>query len=106
MAPDRQVQDLHRSQLYQALKQVLSLLQTTNEVKIEALQLGLSVAVYEVGHSLATQASQTLSYCQSMLIMLEHNALDSGNKKMLQTLEWLKASLLLLDRYVKILSSK
>ena len=67
---------------------------------MEPLQLGLSLAVYEVGHGMIAQAFQTLSGCKAMLILLEREFRDSGDKQVQETMDWLKASLLMLDRYV------
>lgn len=87
-------------QLYQTLKQALVLLQTRNEVEVEALQLGLLIAVFEVGHRLEKQAFQTLGSCKAMLVMLELDAQRDDKTKVLEVLDWLKASLVMLDRFV------
>lgn len=89
-----------RSELYGALKQVVATLQSRGEAAMEMLQLGLSLAVYEVGHGMTTQAFQTLSGCKAMLILLEREVPNSGDEQAQETIDWLKASLLMLDRYV------
>lgn len=87
-------------QLYRSLKQSLALLQTSSEVTAEALQLGLLIAVYEVSHGMKRQAFQSLGSCKAMLILLEYDALYRISTRLSEMLEWLKASLLMLDRYV------
>ena len=94
------VGDPRRSELYVALKQIVAALQSRNRAEMEPLQLGLSLAVYEVGHGMIAQAFQTLSGCKAMLILLEREFRDSGDKQVQETMDWLKASLLMLDRYV------
>lgn len=69
---------------------------------MEALEVGLSIAVYEIGHGMATQAFQTLHSCRAMVILLEHVHMGSENNQALETMDWLKASLLTLDRYVQM----
>lgn len=90
-----------RCKLYQSLKQVIAVLQSRSEAEMQSLQLGLSIAVYEVGHGMATQAFQTLSSCKAMLLPLEHDV-NRCNKQALETMEWLKASLLMLHRHVPL----
>jgi hypothetical protein len=90
----------HRSELYAALKQAVATLQSRSDAAMESLQLGLSLAVYEVGHGMTTQAFQTLSSCKAMLILLERNLLHSDDGQAQETIDWPKASLLMLDRYV------
>lgn len=87
-----------RDKLYGALKQVVAALQSRGKATMEMLQLGLSVAVYEVGHGMTTQAFQTLGGCKAMLILLEHEVPNSGDTQVQETIDWLKASLLMLDR--------
>lgn len=89
-----------RSELYAALKQIVATMQSTSKVGIEMLQLELSLAVYEVGHGMVMQAFQTLSGCKAMLILLERDVLNSDDEQAQETIDWLKASLLMLDRYV------
>jgi hypothetical protein len=88
----------HRSELYAALKQAVATLQSRSDAAMETLQLGLSL--YEVGHGMTTQAFQTLSSCKAMLILLERNLLHSDDGQAQETIDWPKASLLMLDRYV------
>lgn len=92
-----------RCELYQSLKQVIAVLQSRSEAEMQSLQLGLSIAVYEVGHGMATQALQTLISCKAMLTLLEHGV-NRCNKQTLETIEWLKASLLMLERYAPLRS--
>lgn len=92
--------DSHRSDLYAALKQAVATLQSRSEATMETLQLKLSLAVYEVGHGMTTQAFQTLSGCRAMLILLERDVLRNDDEQVHETMDWLKASLLMLDRYV------
>ncbi|KAH6644782.1 hypothetical protein C7974DRAFT_300742 [Boeremia exigua] len=91
-------------QLYRVLKQVLALLQTKHDADIEALQLGLSIAVYEVGHGMGTQAFQTILSCKAILTILEHGATAIDDISTLETTEWLKASLIMLDRILFVTS--
>ncbi|KAF2624995.1 hypothetical protein BU25DRAFT_398166 [Macroventuria anomochaeta] len=89
-------------QLYQALKQVMALLQTRSEVKVQALQFSLLTAVYEVGHGMGRQAFQTLGNCKSMMALLQLDAHRNNDIKVLGFVEWLQASLVMLDRILFI----
>lgn len=89
-----QHQELHR-----AMKQALGVLQSKSILDLEVLQVGLLITVYEVGHGLQTQASQTLASSIALYRMLELEAKGTSNQ-LSQSLNWLKASLLMLDRYV------
>ncbi|KAF3043927.1 hypothetical protein E8E11_005863 [Didymella keratinophila] len=94
--------DQRRSDLYAALKQIVAILQSRSEASMEMLQLGLSLAVYEVGHGMTLQAFQTLSGCKAMLILLERDIHKKDDEELQETIEWLKASLLMLDRILFI----
>lgn len=86
-------------QLYQALKQVHALLQTASDVRMETLQLGMLIAVFEMGHGMGRQAFQTLGGCKCTLTMLELDAQDRAQSRVLDNIRWLKVSLLTLDWY-------
>lgn len=87
-----------RSELYAALKHIVATLQLRGEAGMEPLQLGLSLAVFEVGHDMTTQAFQTLSGSKAMLTLLERDLRNSDDGQAQETLDWLKVSLLMLDR--------
>lgn len=97
-SPLKGASDPHHSHLYQALKQTFAIQQSTDKTGLEALQVGLSIVVYEVGHGLSSQAFQTLSCCKAILILLAHDELNGSDIQAQQTMDWLRASLLMLDR--------
>jgi hypothetical protein len=88
-----------RSELYRALKQVLAVLQTRQELDLEAVQFGVLITVYEAGHGLQRQASQTLAGCIALLRMLALRARKGSDSVLTETLEWITISVLVLDRY-------
>ncbi|KAH7401223.1 hypothetical protein BKA66DRAFT_98299 [Pyrenochaeta sp. MPI-SDFR-AT-0127] len=89
-------------ELYQSLKKILALLQTRCEVDLERLQVGMLIAVYEVGHGLQKQAFQTLATCTAMLRLQDLEARQKEDTNLIQTVEWLKASMLMLDRMIPL----
>lgn len=89
------------SELYRTTKQIISALQSCRNLELEVLQLAMLVTVYEVGHGLHTQAFQTLASAAALLRMLELGARGKSTQ-FLETLQWLKASILMLDRCVDL----
>ena len=86
------------SELYAALKQVHALLQTTQTPDLSILQVGLIIAMYELGHGLRQQAFQTIGNCTATLRILDIEATQKENVDNSRTLGWLKASLTMIDR--------
>jgi hypothetical protein len=89
-----------RSELYRAMKQVLAMLQSREELHLEVAQIGMLIAVYEIGHGLQRPASQTLASCIALVRMLGLDARKKSNATLASTVEWLEVSMLMLDRYV------
>jgi hypothetical protein len=89
---------IERSELYRTMKQVLALLQTQNELYLEAIQLSILVTVYEVGHGLHIQACQTLAGSVALLRMLWLSARKQKDSELVEIAEWLQVSMLMLDR--------
>lgn len=85
---------------YAALKQILALLQSSEVLDMSVLQVGLLIAVYETGHGLRQQAFQSLASCTATFTFLELEATRKQDSEALENLSWLKASLLMIDRYV------
>jgi hypothetical protein len=89
---------IDRSELYRTIKQVLALLQTRNELHLDAVQLGMLVTVYEVGHGMHIQACQTLAGSVALLRMLWLSARKQKDTELVEIAEWLQVSILMLDR--------
>jgi hypothetical protein len=88
------------SELYRALKQVHAVLQSAVGMELDALQVGMILAVYEVGHAMRRQAFQTLASCTAVVKILELETKRTASTESLGMVDWLKASLVMLDRYV------
>lgn len=84
--------------LYSTLKQILALLQCRPDVELEVLQIGLLIAVYELGNGLQKPGFQTLAASAAMLRTLELDAKQRQDNDLTATVEWLKASMLMVDR--------
>jgi hypothetical protein len=93
------VEHIDRSELYRALKQVLAVLQSRKEVELETVQVSVLIAVYEAGHGLHRQASQTLACCIALLRILAFHARKRSDSVLTEILEWITVSVLMLDRY-------
>jgi hypothetical protein len=91
-------QHIDRSELYRTIKQGLALLYTRKELHLEAVQLGMLVTVYEVGHGLQVQACQTLAGSVALLRMLWLSARKHQDTELVKTADWLQVSYLMLDR--------
>jgi hypothetical protein len=87
------------SELYAALKQIHALSQSAVKLGLDGLQIGLMIAVYEVGHGLRQQAFQTLSSCTATMRLLELEAQRKQDIASLEMMKWLKTSVAMLDRY-------
>jgi hypothetical protein len=96
------LEPLHIDQcvLYRTLKQVLALLQTRADIQFETIQVSVMIAVYELGGGLQVQAHQTLANITTMLRLFGLNARRSKNEAHLYIADWMKVSMLMLDRYV------
>ena len=88
-----------RSELYRAMKQIIGLFQSGPDVGLEVIQIGMLVAVYEVCHGLQAQAFQTSASSVALLRMLELDA-KTRSPNMMESIDCLKASMLMLDRCV------
>jgi hypothetical protein len=93
-------ENMGASELYAVVKQVHALMQTALELDLAVLQIGMIVAVYEIGHSLRQQAFQTLAICVATLTFLELEAVRKQDAEMVDVVGWLKASLAMIDRWV------
>jgi hypothetical protein len=91
---------IERSELYRATKQVLALLQSRKEIDLEVVHIGMLITVFEVGHAMQTQASQTLAGCIALLRILGLDSRKSKDSGLMETVDWIKVSMLMLDRYV------
>jgi hypothetical protein len=58
------------------------------------------ITVYEVGHGLQIPACQTLASCIALLRALGLDARKKKDTGLVETTNWLKVSMLMLDRYV------
>jgi hypothetical protein len=58
----------------------------------------MMIAVHETGHGLQAQAFQTLSNGAALLRMLDLDARESRAVSQIDTIEWMKVSMLMLDR--------
>jgi hypothetical protein len=93
---------IDRNDLYRTVKEMHALLQTRKELRLEAVQLGMLITIYEVGHGLQIQACQTLAGSVALLQMLWLAARKGKDTELIETAEWLKVSMLMLDRYVAL----
>lgn len=91
-------ENMGTSELYAAVKQVHALMQSALELDLAVLQIGLIIAVYEMGHKLRQQAFQTLAICTATLTFLELEAGRKQDEDLLNVVGWLKASLAMIDR--------
>jgi hypothetical protein len=91
-------EQMSTSELYTTLKQIHALLQSAPKLELSVLQVGLILAVYEVGHGLRQQAFQTVGSCTATLQFLELNAGQTQDLELEGNLKWLKASIAMLDR--------
>jgi hypothetical protein len=91
---------IDRSELYRTMKKIHALLQSRKELHLDAVQLGMLITVYEVGHGLQIQACQTLAGSVALLRMLWLAARKGKDTELVETTGWLKVSMLMLDRYV------
>lgn len=88
------------SELYRALKQVHAIIQGTAGMELDAIEAGMIMAVYEIGHAMRMQAFQTTASCAAALKVLDVETKRLGITESAERLEWLKASLVMLDRCV------
>lgn len=93
-------ENMGASELYSALKQIHSVLQSAPIPDFAVLQVGLIIAIYELGHGLRSPAYQTLASCSATLRLLEFEAGRRRDLESLETLHWLKSSVVMLDRKV------
>ncbi|KAH7081054.1 hypothetical protein FB567DRAFT_119104 [Paraphoma chrysanthemicola] len=91
-----------QSGLYRTMKQIQALLQCRSELSLEAFQISMMIAVHETGHGLQAQAFQTLSSGAALLRMLDLDARKSKIVGQIDTIEWMKVSMLMLDRMIPI----
>lgn len=95
-------QHVRQCELYRTLKLLLGLLQGRSEVELGGVQVGMLIAVYEVGHGMQRQAIQTMASCAALLRILELDARKKGVMEAVELMEWLQASMLFLDRYARL----
>ncbi|KAF2864952.1 hypothetical protein BDV95DRAFT_613101 [Massariosphaeria phaeospora] len=88
--------------LYTTLKQLLVLLQTSNDVEFELVQSTMLLAVYECANGMATQAYLTLSSCSGMLAIVESNVLQGRERRSQDEVCSLKVAALVLDRMIAL----
>ncbi|KAH7390996.1 hypothetical protein DE146DRAFT_151443 [Phaeosphaeria sp. MPI-PUGE-AT-0046c] len=100
--PCSPAEQMGTSELYTMLKQVHALLQSAPKLELSVLQVGLILAVYEMGHGLRQQAFQTVGSCTATLQFLELNAAQPQNSELEGNLTWLKASVAMLDRQLPL----
>ncbi|KAH7088924.1 hypothetical protein FB567DRAFT_522621 [Paraphoma chrysanthemicola] len=91
---------MRRSELHATLKQVHALWQYGLRLEIRSIQLGLLIAVFELGHGQSQQAFQTLATCAATLRCLELDAERRQEAGILKIMRWLKTSVAMLDRQV------
>jgi hypothetical protein len=95
---------INGSELYRTLKQIVALMQTQKELRIEVFQIGMLISIYEFGHGLQIQAHQTLGGIIALLRMLELSGKNQKDRGLLETINWMQVSALMLDRYVFVQS--
>lgn len=86
------------TELYRAMKHIYAALQIISRMRIEVVQVGMLIAIYEVSHGLQTQADLTVSSCAIMLQTLEFESFPICLGEQPDMLKRLKSSLLRLDR--------
>lgn len=86
------------TELYRTMKHIHVILQMDIEMRVEAIQVGMLIAAYEVSHGLRTQAHFTVSSCAIMLQILDCETSPVHIGKQSRMLKQLKSSLLRLDR--------
>lgn len=91
-------ENMGASELYSTLKQVHAVLQSVPTTDFIVLQVGLIIAIYELGHGLRMPAYQTLASCTATLRLLELEAMRKQDTESLEKVWWLKSSVIMLDR--------
>ena len=86
------------TELYRAMKHIYVALQIDFGMRVETVQFGMLIAIYEVSHGLQTQADLTVSSCVIMLQNLDFETFPVFVNKQPHMLKRLKSSLLRLDR--------
>ncbi|KAH8731666.1 hypothetical protein GQ44DRAFT_604645 [Phaeosphaeriaceae sp. PMI808] len=89
-------------ELYRTTKQALALLQSKFHLDLEIVQIGMLITVYEVGHGLQAQASQTLASCVALFRMLELKARRAKDSRLIDVIAWMQASMVMLDRMMPV----
>lgn len=89
--------DMAASGLYRTMKQVFAVITCDGKARVEKLQIGMLIAIFEVSHGLRTQASMTVSNCAIILQILDLAADQSHLDKNEHMLRWLRPSLLRLE---------
>jgi hypothetical protein len=74
------------------------IVQSRKEIDLEVVQIGMLITVFEVGHAMQTQASQTLAGCIALLRILGLDSRKSKHSGLMEIVEWTKVSMLMLDR--------
>ncbi|KAI8932949.1 hypothetical protein NX059_010418 [Plenodomus lindquistii] len=93
---------VRKCELYRTLKLLLALLQSRADVELGGVQVGMMIAVYEVGHGMHRQAVQTVASCAALLKVLELDARKNGVPEAIDLVAWLEVSMLMLDRFTSI----
>lgn len=88
------------TELYRAIKHIYVVLQTDFDIRVEVVQLGVLIAMYEVSHGMQAQADYTVSACAIMLQYLDSEMSQGQSDGQSHMLKRLKTSLLRLDRCV------
>lgn len=88
------------TELYRAMKHIYVVLQTDFEIRVESVQIGVLIAMYEVSHGMQTQADYTVSACAIMLQHLQPASSPESADGQAHMLKRLNSSLLRLDRCV------
>ncbi|KAH9869880.1 hypothetical protein J1614_006801 [Plenodomus biglobosus] len=91
-----------KCELYRTMKLLLALLQSRAEVELGGVQVGMLIAVYEVGHAMQKQAVQTIASCALLLKVLENDARKDNAEEAAELIEWLQVSMLMLDRLIPL----
>ncbi|KAH7384345.1 hypothetical protein DE146DRAFT_223438 [Phaeosphaeria sp. MPI-PUGE-AT-0046c] len=92
------------TEVYRAMKHIFVALQTDFEIRVEAVQIGVLIAMYEVSHGLQAQANYTVSTCAIMVQYLEPASPPDSAHGQAYMLKRLKSSLLRLDRVNHLLA--
>lgn len=93
---------IRKCELYRTLKLLLAVLQSRPELELGGVQVGMLIAVYEVGHGMQRQAVQTIASCASLLKLLESDARKNNIEEAIALTEWLQVSMLMLDRLISL----